>query len=84
MKNKALLIATAALVLVIGAASILYSKLGEQIAPDNLAVTESSVPASEAEESSSEPDKVICRTWLFIMKMAPRCSCRSSSASPSC
>lgn len=59
MKNKVLLIAAAALVLVIGAASVLYSKLGEQVAPDNLAVTESSIPDESAESSSEEPEQVI-------------------------
>ena len=59
MKNKVLLIAAAALVLVIGAASVLYSKLGEQVAPDNLAVTESSIPDESAESSSEEPEEVI-------------------------
>jgi len=55
MKNKALLIAAAALVLVTGAAYFLYDKLGEQVRPDNLAV-ESSEPASSGESASSEED----------------------------
>lgn len=56
MKDKALPIAAAALILVIGGAYLLYDKLSEGVSPDNLGSTPQSSAVSEPESSdSSEP-----------------------------
>lgn len=59
MKDKALPIAAAALILVIGGAYLLYDKLSEDVSPDNLGSTPQSSTVSEPESSAaSEEEKV--------------------------